>query len=273
MTPFDDFDPALFGLWQARARYDPETDAGDDRPGGPGPGVSQDDLVREVRALLLEIKSVALSPATIEAATATALGPTMARPADAGEDLRRLLNEMTAEMRDQFATFRALRRSADGVLSGGDEAEQKLARADVKAATDAMSLIVRTLEKVDALQRQLARDRDLAAEQAAETGGYEDAKARFVAMIEDRAREIALDLFAAWQRDGPAAADRRPQEQGPWERGPGASGPSEPGPSAPSPSKPGLREPDLEEPDPSKPVQRGQGQSGQEQIRQDQTRR
>ena len=82
----------------------------------------------------------------------------------AAEELRRLLNEMMVEMHEQFSTFRRMRESAAGALSDGDEAAQKLARADVKAVTDAMSLIVRTLEKVDSLQRQLARDREIEAD-------------------------------------------------------------------------------------------------------------
>lgn len=110
---------------------------------------------------------------------------------------------MTAEMRDQFSTFRSLRRSAERLLSDGDETAQKLARADVKAATDAMGLIVRTLEKVDALQRQLSLDRERAADDAADANGFEGARARFLSMIEDRAKAKAEALYRAWQRDGP----------------------------------------------------------------------
>lgn len=172
MDDLETFDPALFGLWAAAPAY--------------GDTVVMDDtvLAEEARSVLLETKS--------------------AEPAfDPAEALRRLLNEMTLEMRDQFATFRNLRASAEKALADGDEAAQKLARADVKAATDAMSLIVRTLEKVDSLQRQLARDREIEAERVADEGGYEEAKARFMRMIDDRATETAMDLFEAWKRDGP----------------------------------------------------------------------
>jgi hypothetical protein len=166
-----DFDLSLFGTWEDRAAY--------------GRGVSMEDaaLAAEVRAVL-EVKSAEalVSPA---------------------EQLRQVLNEMTVEMREQFAAFRTLREMAAKLLTDGDEAEQKLARADVKAATDAMSVIVRTLEKVDALQRQLARDREIEAERVADEGGYEAAKARFIQMIEDRANETALGLFEAWKRTGP----------------------------------------------------------------------
>ncbi|CAN7223762.1 hypothetical protein [Neorhizobium sp. LjRoot104] len=175
MDEFETFDPALFGLWAEAPVY--------------GDTVAMDDsaLVDAVRGVLLEIKSAedAFSP---------------------GEELRRLLNEMTVEMRDQFSTFRRMRTSAEAALENGDDAAQKLARADVKAATDAMSLIVRTLEKVDSLQRQLARDRDEAAERDADESGYEEAKARFMKMIEDRANENAYRLYEAWKRDGPPPA-------------------------------------------------------------------
>ncbi len=123
MDEFETFDPALFGLWTAAPAY------------GDGAAMEDTALADAVRGVLLETKSAegAVSP---------------------GEELRHLLNEMTVEMRDQFSTFRRMRTSAEAALQDGDDAAQKLARADVKAATDAMSLIVRTLEKVDSLQRR-----------------------------------------------------------------------------------------------------------------------
>lgn len=173
MDEFDNFDPALFGTWRECPAY------GEDIP------IDDPALADEVRAVL-ETKSAegAISPA---------------------DALRRLLNEMTVEMREQFSTFRKMRESAAAALSDGDEAAQKLARADVKAATDAMSLIVRTLEKVDSLQRQLARDREIEAERVADEGGYDEAKARFVQMIEDKANDRALRLFQEWKLTGPPA--------------------------------------------------------------------
>jgi len=174
MDELETFDPALFGLWGETPVY--------------GAHVAMDDpaLAGAVRGVLLETKSAET-------------------PFDPAEELRRLLNEMTMEMRDQFSTFRTMRASAEKALADGDEAAGKLARADVKAATDAMSLIVRTLEKVDSLQRQLARDREIEAERNADNDGYEAAKARFMKMIEDRANENAVRLFEAWKRDGPPA--------------------------------------------------------------------
>ncbi len=102
------------------------------------------------------------------------------------DELWRLLNEMTAEMREQFRFFRELREGAGAALAdAADEAAGKVARADVKAATDAVSLIVRTLEKIDTLQRQLARDREAAAESEADNQNYEEAVAFFERRVDE----------------------------------------------------------------------------------------
>lgn len=119
------------------------------------------------------------------------------------DGLWRLLNEMTAEMREQFRFFRELREGARVTLeraaldSVADDAAGKLARADVKAANDAVSLIVRTLEKIDTLQRQLARDREAAAENAAESQDYEDAVAFFQRRIDELVRQKVRARLAA----------------------------------------------------------------------------
>ncbi|NTF31248.1 hypothetical protein [Rhizobium skierniewicense] len=125
---------------------------------------------------------------------------------DGPDGLWRLMNEMTTEMREQFRFFRELREGAGAALDGAaDEALAKLARADVKAATDAMSLIVRTLEKIDTLQRQLARDREVAAESDAENQDYEEAVAFFQRRIDElveqkvRAKLIAAGVSANGQ--------------------------------------------------------------------------
>ncbi len=181
MDEFDSFDPGLFGIWWDRPAY------GDEMP-------TEDAVLADEVRIALEIKS-----------------------ADGGvsasDELRRLLNDMTVEMREQFSTFRKMRESAAGMLTDGDEAAQKLARADVKAATDAMSLIVRTLEKVDSLQRQLARDREIEAERVADEGGYGEAKDRLQRLIADKADERAKSLLATWIRNG-AAPDAQPRRAG-----------------------------------------------------------
>lgn len=110
------------------------------------------------------------------------------------EGLWRLLNEMTLEMRAQFGFFRTLRQ---GAQASPDEAAGASARADVKAATDAMSLIVRTLEKIDALQRQLALDREAEAEREADSQSYADA----VAFLEKRIDQLVLQKIRAGRFD------------------------------------------------------------------------
>jgi hypothetical protein len=154
----DDFAPELFGLWPARRG-----------------GLSEAEAQVADEEYFLETKSAAASPA---------------------EEQRVLLNQMTAELREQFSAFRGLRRAAEAAADSGDEAAAKLARADLKAATDAMSLIVRTLEKIDQLQRQLARDLEMEAERQGGAAGYEAAKAELLRLIEERAAEKAETLLA-----------------------------------------------------------------------------
>ncbi|MDI7861274.1 hypothetical protein MRS76_04840 [Rhizobiaceae bacterium n13] len=162
---FDDLDPALFGTWTAGDGHEAAADGGVP----PGTGIRSQTAIPD-----LEVKS--------------------AEPRDL---CVQLLNEMTLEMRGQFEAFRDLRRAAEGACQNGqDDAQAKLARADIKAATEAMSVIVRTLEKIDALQRQFARDRDIEAEQDAES--YEQAKSRFVTLINEK----AVELHEHWKRNG-----------------------------------------------------------------------
>ena len=160
------FEPELFGPWPDQPTY-----------GAPLP---------EGQALSPEIKAAGL-------------------PDEA--ELRLLLNDMTLEMRGQFDAFRKLREASAPLMAGeADEAAGKLARADLKAAADAMSLIVRTLEKIDTLQRQMARDRRDADERNTEPQGYDDAKRHFLDLIEQRAPERAHLLFADWLRNGAGTA-------------------------------------------------------------------
>ena len=89
------FDPlavdlALFGCWEAAPGY---------RVAMP----ADDPLADEVRGLVLETKSA-------EAVRVSA-----------AEELRRLLNEMTVEMRSQFEGFRDMRVAAERLLDSGDE--------------------------------------------------------------------------------------------------------------------------------------------------------
>lgn len=112
------------------------------------------------------------------------------------DELRLLLNEMTAELKEQFMLFRDLRECAQKLVEhdAADDVAQKQLRADAKGAADAVSLIVRTLEKIDSLQRQLAHDRDEAAERESESRSLGDARTFFLARIEALALEKARVL-------------------------------------------------------------------------------
>ncbi|MCM2291892.1 hypothetical protein NAC44_06065 [Allorhizobium sp. BGMRC 0089] len=110
-----------------------------------------------------------------------------------------LLNELTREMQAQFEQFRALRQTAEALIDGVDEAAAKLARADLKTATEAMSVIVRTLEKIDSLQRQLRRDRQEAEERHEDQAGFAEAEARLLALIDRQAETRARLMLEAWK--------------------------------------------------------------------------
>lgn len=129
---FEEIDPGLYGAWGEGGYC-----GGSPPPRSPAPDESRRtrhlayDLARE---LALEIKS--------------------AEAVAAGVDLRALLNDATEELKEQLRLFQRLRRQAADLLDDPD-GDQKLARADLKAATDALSLIVRTLDKTDELQRKI----------------------------------------------------------------------------------------------------------------------
>lgn len=126
---FEDIDPGLYGAW-GEGGY-----CGGAAPPAPDPGRQTRHVsLALARELALEIKS----------AEAMAVGV----------DLRSLLNEATEELKEQLRLFQRLRRLAADMLDD-PEGDQKLARADLKAATDAISLIVRTLDKTDELQRKI----------------------------------------------------------------------------------------------------------------------
>ena len=113
-------------------------------------------------------------------------------------DLVVLLNEFTSEMWAQFDLFRRLRAGAESLIDGADEALAKQARADIKAATDAIALIVRTLEKIDALLRQLERDRLEAEERLIEARDPEVLRGEVQALIAARVEaEVAARLELA----------------------------------------------------------------------------
>jgi hypothetical protein len=108
-------------------------------------------------------------------------------------DLETLLVEFTTEMRAQFDLFRRLRAGAEGLLDGADEGLAKQARADIKAATDAIALIVRTLEKIDVLLRQLERDRLDAEERQLEARDPEVLRREVEALIAARVERAVAE--------------------------------------------------------------------------------
>lgn len=126
---WDEIDPGLYGAWGE----------GGYRGSALQGAEAADDAARARRErcagdLALEIKS--------------------AEAMAAGASLRSLLNEATEELKEQLRLFQRLRREAAARLDDPD-GDQKLARADLKAATDAIALIVRTLDKTDELQRKI----------------------------------------------------------------------------------------------------------------------
>jgi hypothetical protein len=184
---FDEIDPGLYGAWGeggycGRALPPPAGQA----PVRPIRHAARD-LARE---LTLEIKSAEVF-------------------AD-GAGLRSLLNEATEELKEQLRLFQRLRIEAARMLDAPD-GDQKLARADLKAATDAIALIVRTLDKTDELQRKI----DDAGEAERARHVDDDTLANLCESlnrhIADRAEQLARDL-AAHEPGGVATQDRPPDD-------------------------------------------------------------
>ncbi len=196
MTSDLDFDPELFGLWPKAPVYD---------------GLRRGDVDAELqdiaRRVILDTKAEAVSPL---------------------DDLQDMLNGMTKELREQMQQFQRLRRIADEKAeAAGEEIDRKLIQADAKASIEAMSVIVRTLEKIDSLQRTIAHDRQMMAERDFDEQGYERLQAEFEARIESRAQDIAREREQ--QRAREAAAECAEAERSPAERAIGdarSSGPS-----------------------------------------------
>ena len=137
----------------------------------------------------------------MDAVEADALALFEVKGLSGSEDFEGLLAGFMTEMRAQFELFRRLREGAERLLSlsadGQDEAAAKLARADIKAATDAIALIVRTLEKIDALMRQLARDRAEAEERQLSGRDPEVLRAEVEALIAARVAAAVAERLAA----------------------------------------------------------------------------
>ncbi|WP_428427981.1 hypothetical protein [Pararhizobium sp.] len=204
MTSDLDFDPALFGLWPKAPVY-----------GGVWPHEADAALEDVARRVILETKAEAVSPL---------------------DDLQDMLNGMTKELREQMQQFQRLRRLADDKAeAAGEEIDRKLVQADAKASIEAMSVIVRTLEKIDSLQRPIAHDRQAAADTAFDEASYN----AFVAEIDQRVEQRAKELFAKYIADA--------GDSGPHLDGPATAGDQTPGAPRGSPEDEGRVSPSRKE--------------------------
>lgn len=155
-----DFDPELFGFWPKAPVYD-------------GMGASEADAARQetARRLILDTKAEVFSPL---------------------DGLQDMLNEMTRELREQMQQFQRLRKAAEEKMAlVEEEIDRKAIQADAKASIEAMSVIVRTLEKIDGLQRTIAHDRQAQADAAFDEESYQAFVAEIEQRVERRARVIA----------------------------------------------------------------------------------
>ncbi|TCP81196.1 hypothetical protein C8J31_11368 [Rhizobium sp. PP-CC-2G-626] len=163
------YDPALFGAWTKRCVYG-EALMWDAEP--------SDDEIR----LILDRKSADMP---------------------AGKELADMLNGMTRELREQMQMFQMLRQQTDRrQTEAGEEIDRKAAQADAKASIEAMSLIVRTLEKIDSLQRTLAQDRERRDAEALDDAGYQSLLDTLEALVEQRAVERGRERDMAPAQDG-----------------------------------------------------------------------
>jgi len=144
--------------------------------------------------------------AGLESGAAPVLDTKAEAPGDAFLDMQAMLLEMTKELRERFQRFQSQKvlaeRDAD---EAGDEAARKLAQTDAKAAIEAVSLIVRTLEKIDSLQRTL-----IAGRTEAEAGGEDDEAAlieEFDRLVEERVKERMHAAKRDWMREAGACGD------------------------------------------------------------------
>jgi hypothetical protein len=177
-----DFDPALAAPWPSPAASL--------APYGSG---AEPEIEAAVRSVWLETKAAA--------------------PPSPAEELQQLLNDVTTELKQQFVAFRKIRVDAEARLATGDEAESKAAKADIKSATDALSLLVRTIEKIDSLQRSLAHDHEIA-EQDFDQAAYEQLLADIERKIGERAEERAHILVEQRLAEAAIATGPPPNDTG-----------------------------------------------------------
>lgn len=127
-----------------------------------------------------------------------------------------LLEDVRAELSAQFQTFVNLRDEASRRASEDlPEAEAKLMKADLKAAVDALNIIVRTLEKVDQLARQIAADRAELSFSPENRAAHDALLARVNTLIAARVEEALMARLAA--RSGSPGAEGPPDATTPEE--------------------------------------------------------
>jgi hypothetical protein len=179
MQTFDDVDVALFGVSAAPSAYNGL--ARPERWSEAGAGATA--------ALVLDLKAEV--------------------DGDPLEQMQAMLSEMTKELRERFQQFQGQRRRAEQQAGEGEsEGDRKLAQADAKAAIEAVSLIVRTMEKIDSLQRTILSERRNAQELAGETADFEAVVAEFDQRVEAKAQAYLKQWKADHEaRAGPSSAD------------------------------------------------------------------
>ncbi|MBD9371526.1 hypothetical protein IB238_02580 [Rhizobium sp. ARZ01] len=123
------------------------------------------------------------------------------------DEMQAMLAEMTKELRERFQRFQSQRRTAEQVAdTAEDEADRKLAQADAKAAIEAVSLIVRTLEKIDSLQRTILSERRDTNERRGEVADYDAVVAEFDRRVKAKADAYFEQWKADYERCGKAPA-------------------------------------------------------------------
>lgn len=183
-----DVDPALFRVWGLDGAYDGGLAVRDDEA-----------LLGMAGRAVLDLKSASL-PSPLE-------------------QLQDMLNGMTRELREQLQQFRALQRREDSGEGGADigasgqggdgkgaglraerpdPPDRKQVQADAKASIEAMSVIVRTLEKIDSLQRTIDADRRAQAEADLGDEDYAAIISGLEARIEAKAEARAAALIGEW---------------------------------------------------------------------------
>ncbi|WP_440983277.1 hypothetical protein [Shinella sumterensis] len=146
--------------------------------------------------------------AVLGSGAALLLDTKAAAPGDPFLDMQAMLLEMTKELRERFQRFQSQKVLAEeDAAVAVDDAARKVAQTDAKAAIEAVSLIVRTLEKIDSLQRTLINER---AEADAAGGDDEDEAAlieEFERLVDVRVKERMDAAKSEWMREIRAGGD------------------------------------------------------------------